>query len=303
MADADDTPYSSDGSDRFHDECGVFGIFGRPDAAAIVTLGLHALQHRGQEAAGIVSYDGSQFHVERHIGLIGDTFTKRAVMDRLLGSRAIGHTRYATTGGSGLRNVQPFFAELADGGLAGVGEGLYAKFLRMGPVIGMKGFKDGVEIMEAVGPDRREGWTRGQDHPRGVDDHVALGGVFQHLRHPAVFALLPDHYSRASNRGVETLEEQVGIHLTAGDVVSVGLQIVVGAPAESLQAACVVTDGDGHDDDGVDVEGSDASHQVEFVIGRDHYQRADSAVVADGGDQLVGFRATDHLVDQRVAAL
>ncbi len=118
MADADDTPYSSDGSDRFHDECGVFGIFGRPDAAAIVTLGLHALQHRGQEAAGIVSYDGSQFHVERHIGLIGDTFTKRAVMDRLLGSRAIGHTRYATTGGSGLRNVQPFFAELADGGLA-----------------------------------------------------------------------------------------------------------------------------------------------------------------------------------------
>ncbi len=104
--------------DHFHDECGVFGIFGRQDAAAIVALGLHALQHRGQEAAGIVSYDGSQFHVERHVGLISDNFTKQAVIDRLQGTRAIGHTRYATTGGAGLRNVQPFFAELADGGLA-----------------------------------------------------------------------------------------------------------------------------------------------------------------------------------------
>jgi amidophosphoribosyltransferase len=117
MADAHDTPFSSD-DDRFHDECGVFGIFGRQDAAAIVTLGLHALQHRGQEAAGIVSFDGSQFHVERHVGLIGDTFTKQAVIDSLKGSRAIGHTRYATTGGAGVRNIQPFFAELADGGFA-----------------------------------------------------------------------------------------------------------------------------------------------------------------------------------------
>ncbi|MET0940859.1 MAG: class II glutamine amidotransferase, partial [Mesorhizobium sp.] len=117
MADADRLS-SAEADDHFHDECGVFGIFGRQDAAAIVTLGLHALQHRGQEAAGIVSYDGSQFHVERHVGLIGDTFTKQSVMDRLKGTRAIGHTRYATTGGAGLRNVQPFFAELADGGLA-----------------------------------------------------------------------------------------------------------------------------------------------------------------------------------------
>jgi amidophosphoribosyltransferase len=109
---------SAEADDHFHDECGVFGIFGRQDAAAIVTLGLHALQHRGQEAAGIVSYDGSQFHVERHVGLIGDTFTKQSVIDRLTGTRAIGHTRYATTGGAGLRNVQPFFAELSTGGLA-----------------------------------------------------------------------------------------------------------------------------------------------------------------------------------------
>ncbi len=120
MADTstNDSLLADEGDDHFHDECGVFGIFGRQDAAPIVALGLHALQHRGQEAAGIVSYDGTQFHVERHVGLIGDTFTKPAVMERLLGNRAIGHTRYATTGGAGLRNVQPFFAELADGGLA-----------------------------------------------------------------------------------------------------------------------------------------------------------------------------------------
>jgi amidophosphoribosyltransferase len=104
--------------DHFHDECGVFGIFGRQDAAVVATLGLHALQHRGQEAAGIVSYDGTQFCVERHVGLISDNFTKPAVISRLQGSRAIGHTRYSTTGGAGLRNVQPLFAELADGGFA-----------------------------------------------------------------------------------------------------------------------------------------------------------------------------------------
>jgi amidophosphoribosyltransferase len=109
---------TAEADDHFHDECGVFGILGRQDAAAIVTLGLHALQHRGQEAAGIVSFDGTQFHVERHVGLIGDNFTKQTVIDRLPGTRSIGHTRYATAGGSGLRNVQPFFAELAEGGLA-----------------------------------------------------------------------------------------------------------------------------------------------------------------------------------------
>ncbi|WP_336057241.1 amidophosphoribosyltransferase [Nitratireductor sp. CH_MIT9313-5] len=118
MAEHSADALAGEADDHFHDECGVFGIFGRQDAAAIVTLGLHALQHRGQEAGGIVSFDGSQFHVERHIGLIGDTFTKQSVLDRLSGHRAIGHVRYATTGGSGLRNVQPFFAELADGGLA-----------------------------------------------------------------------------------------------------------------------------------------------------------------------------------------
>nr|WP_306267167.1 amidophosphoribosyltransferase [Pararhizobium sp. IMCC3301] len=104
--------------DKFHEECGVFGVFGHSDAGAIATLGLHALQHRGQEAAGIVSFDGRQFYSERHIGLVGDNFTKPSVIKRLSGDRAIGHNRYATTGGAGLRNVQPLFAEFAGGGFA-----------------------------------------------------------------------------------------------------------------------------------------------------------------------------------------
>ncbi len=104
--------------DRLREECGVFGIFGHPDAAAITALGLHALQHRGQEAAGIVSFDGNIFHSERRLGLVGDTFSRRAVIDRLPGPAAIGHTRYSTTGETILRNVQPLFAELEGGGFA-----------------------------------------------------------------------------------------------------------------------------------------------------------------------------------------
>ncbi len=104
--------------DRLREECGVFGIFGHPDAAAITALGLHALQHRGQEAAGIVSFDGKRFHSERRLGLVGDAFSRREVIDRLPGNTAIGHVRYSTTGDTILRNVQPLFAELAAGGLA-----------------------------------------------------------------------------------------------------------------------------------------------------------------------------------------
>jgi amidophosphoribosyltransferase len=105
-------------NDKLHEECGIFGLFGHEDAAAMTTLGLHALQHRGQEAAGIATFDGSQFYAERHRGLIGDAFTDQVVLSRLKGSRAIGHTRYSTTGGDELRNVQPFFAEFAGGGFA-----------------------------------------------------------------------------------------------------------------------------------------------------------------------------------------
>ncbi len=104
--------------DKLHEECGVFGIFGHDDAAPLTTLGLHALQHRGQEAAGIVTFDGERYYAERHHGLIGDSFTRQSVIDRLKGSRAIGHTRYSTTGGDEVRNIQPFFAEFSGGGFA-----------------------------------------------------------------------------------------------------------------------------------------------------------------------------------------
>ena len=104
--------------DRLREECGVFGIYGHPDAAAITALGLHALQHRGQEAAGIVSFDGRRFQSERALGLVGDTFSNQQTIGRLKGDNAIGHVRYSTTGETILRNVQPLFAELDGGGFA-----------------------------------------------------------------------------------------------------------------------------------------------------------------------------------------
>ncbi|HCO56488.1 MAG TPA: amidophosphoribosyltransferase, partial [Pelagibacterium sp.] len=104
--------------DTLREECGVFGILGHNDAAALTALGLHALQHRGQEAAGIVSFDGKRFSSERHLGLVGDHFTDAATLGRLPGNIAMGHVRYSTTGETVLRNVQPLFAELEVGGIA-----------------------------------------------------------------------------------------------------------------------------------------------------------------------------------------
>jgi amidophosphoribosyltransferase len=104
--------------DKFHEECGVFGVFGTEDAAAFAALGLHALQHRGQEAAGIVSYDGKRFHPHRAMGLVGDIFGDREVIDRMPGDSAIGHNRYSTAGETVLRNVQPLYADYSFGGLA-----------------------------------------------------------------------------------------------------------------------------------------------------------------------------------------
>src|SRR2546429_7799989 len=103
---------------RLREECGVFGIFGHPDAAAITALGVHAVQPGGQEAAGIVSFDGKRFHSERRMGLVGDNFSRKEVIDRLPGMSAMGHVRYSTTGETILRNVQPLFAELDGGGFA-----------------------------------------------------------------------------------------------------------------------------------------------------------------------------------------
>ncbi|RVL90449.1 amidophosphoribosyltransferase, partial [Sinorhizobium meliloti] len=104
--------------DTLHEECGVFGILGHPDAAALTALGLHALQHRGQEAAGIVTFDGRQFYSERRMGLVGDHYTDPTTLAKLPGSMSIGHVRYSTTGETVLRNVQPLFAELQEGGIA-----------------------------------------------------------------------------------------------------------------------------------------------------------------------------------------
>ena len=115
--------------DTLREECGVFGIFGHPDAAAITALGLHALQHRGQEAAGIVAFDGRVFHLERKLGLVGDNFSDRATIERLEGLSAIGHVRYATTGATVLRNVQPLFAELEGGGFGMAEDAEHAAFL------------------------------------------------------------------------------------------------------------------------------------------------------------------------------
>jgi amidophosphoribosyltransferase len=105
-------------ADKLREECGVFGVFDHPDASALTVLGLHALQHRGQEAAGIVTFDGDQFHSERRLGLVSEHFTKAPVLERLPGRSAIGHVRYSTQGETILRNVQPLFAEFGSGGFA-----------------------------------------------------------------------------------------------------------------------------------------------------------------------------------------
>ena len=110
------SPFIKD--DKLHEECGVFGVYNHEDSAALTALGLHALQHRGQEAAGIVTFDGTKFISERHPGLVSDNFTKTSVINRLVGNSAVGHNRYSTTGATIQRNIQPFFADLWGGGFA-----------------------------------------------------------------------------------------------------------------------------------------------------------------------------------------
>ena len=104
--------------DKLHEECGIFGVHGHIDAAALTALGLHALQHRGQEAAGIISYDKGLFHHHRALGNVGDNFGAEEVIRRLPGDTAMGHNRYSTAGETVLRNVQPLFADFEFGGFA-----------------------------------------------------------------------------------------------------------------------------------------------------------------------------------------
>src|SRR5919202_2716752 len=117
--------------DKLREECGVFGIWGADNAASFVALGLHALQHRGQEAAGITSFDGKHFHSHRAMGHVAGNFDRDDVMRRLPGRTAIGHVRYSTTGETALRNVQPLFAELASGGFAVAHNGNISNALKL----------------------------------------------------------------------------------------------------------------------------------------------------------------------------
>ena len=103
--------------DKLHEECGVFGIFDHAEASALTALGLHALQHRGQEAAGIVSFDGTDFNSHRALGLVGDNFNSADIIGKLKGHIAIGHNRYSTSGDTMLRNVQPLYGDFSFGGL------------------------------------------------------------------------------------------------------------------------------------------------------------------------------------------
>ena len=102
---------------KIKEECGVFGISNAKDASALTALGLHALQHRGQEGCGIVSFDGNHYFSEKRFGLVGDNFNKEKVLKKLQGNYAIGHNRYSTTGENALRNIQPFFADTNAGGI------------------------------------------------------------------------------------------------------------------------------------------------------------------------------------------
>ncbi len=102
---------------KIKEECGVFGISNAKDASALTALGLHALQHRGQEGCGIVTFDGSHYFSEKRFGLVGDNFNKEKVLKKLKGNYAIGHNRYSTTGENTLRNIQPFFADTNAGGI------------------------------------------------------------------------------------------------------------------------------------------------------------------------------------------
>ena len=111
-------PFLDADGDKLREECGIFGVIGTPEAAAMTALGLHALQHRGQEAVGIVSWNGAEFFARRGLGHVAQVFLEGSFLSELPGEMASGHVRYSTTGGQGLRNVQPLYADLARGGFS-----------------------------------------------------------------------------------------------------------------------------------------------------------------------------------------
>ena len=125
--------------DKLHEECGIFGIWGADDAASFVALGLHALQHRGQEAAGITSFDGKHFQTHKALGHVAGNFDRDEVMRGLPGRTAIGHVRYSTAGGAGIRNAQPLFAELNDGGFAVAQNGNLSNAMKLRRTLNRRG--------------------------------------------------------------------------------------------------------------------------------------------------------------------
>jgi amidophosphoribosyltransferase len=129
-------PYDDD---KLREECGIFGIWGADSASSFVALGLHALQHRGQEAAGITSFDGAHFQSHRSMGHVAGTFDRDEVMRALPGRAAIGHVRYSTTGESGLRNIQPLYADLAEGGFAVAHNGNLSNALKLRRTLNRRG--------------------------------------------------------------------------------------------------------------------------------------------------------------------
>jgi amidophosphoribosyltransferase len=131
VRDMETAPDRDDIDDSPRLECGVFGVYGVAEASGITALGLHALQHRGQEACGIACFDGLRFHTERHMGHVGEAFGGVDLTERLPGQFAIGHTRYSTAGGSFIRNVQPMFADMEAGGVALAHNGNLTNFLTL----------------------------------------------------------------------------------------------------------------------------------------------------------------------------
>ena len=125
--------------DKLREECGIFGIWAADNASTFVALGLHALQHRGQEAAGITSFDGRNFHSHRAMGHVAGTFGRDEVIRGLAGRTAIGHVRYSTTGESGVRNIQPLYADLAEGGFAVAHNGNFSNALKLRRTLNRRG--------------------------------------------------------------------------------------------------------------------------------------------------------------------
>jgi amidophosphoribosyltransferase len=132
-------PFEPLDGDTLHEECGVFGIWGADNAASFVALGLHSLQHRGQEAAGVTSYDGAHFHSHRAMGHVAGNFDRDDIIRKLPGRTAIGHVRYSTTGETALRNVQPLYAELNDGGFAVAHNGNLSNAMKLRRTLNRRG--------------------------------------------------------------------------------------------------------------------------------------------------------------------